>query len=198
MTAPNSSMSGSMASPRIPTRLVYCVDGTYCTPDGTHPRRQGNITNVYRFYTSVKRGRCIDNDKEFIQEKEYEPGVGSADDLGFSAKAKAGVSGKGYKDIVRRVYKRCCTLDDTDEVWLYGFSRGAYIVRAVAGLLHHIGALRSDEKGFDSVYRTALERYVRADNRSELGLGQVSRKCRRRSLWPPHIFVWWAHQHLLI
>ncbi|KAI4252200.1 MAG: hypothetical protein L6R42_008072, partial [Xanthoria sp. 1 TBL-2021] len=31
----------------------------------------------------------------------------------------------------------------------------------------------SDEKDFDSVYRTALKRYVRVDNRSELGLGQL-------------------------
>ncbi|KAL8775566.1 MAG: hypothetical protein Q9209_000062 [Squamulea sp. 1 TL-2023] len=162
-----------MASSRLPTRLIYCVDGTYCTPDGTHPQGRGNISNVYRIYASVKKGYCVNNDKkEFNQEKVYEPGLGSADDLNLLEKAKAGASGKGYKDIIRRVYKRCCTLDETDEVWLYGFSRGAYIVRAVAGLLHHIGALQSVEKDFDYVYPLALKRYVRADNRSELGLGQ--------------------------
>ncbi|KAL8783816.1 MAG: hypothetical protein Q9213_004362 [Squamulea squamosa] len=162
-----------MASSGLPTRLIYCVDGTYCTPDGTHPRGRGNISNVYRIYASVKKGYCVNDDKkEFNQEKVYEPGLGSADNLNLLEKAKAGASGKGYKEIIRRVYKKCCTLNDTDEVWLYGFSRGAYIVRAVAGLLHHIGALQSVEKDFDSVYPQALKRYVRADNRSELGLGQ--------------------------
>lgn len=188
-----------MAFSKIPTRLIYCVDGTYCTPDGTDPRRRGNTSNVYRMYASVKKGHCVDDDKkEFGQEKVYEHGIGSADNLNFLEKAKAGSSGKGYKDIIRRVYKRCCTLNDTDEVRLYGFSRGAYIVRAVAGLLHHIGTLQSDEKDFDSVYRTALKRYVRVDNRSELGLGQVSRKYWRLPSWPPPTFAWWTHEQLLI
>lgn len=169
-----------MASSGIPTRLIYCVDGTYCTPDGTDRRGHGNISNVYRIYASIKKGRCFDENtnKEFNQEKFYEHGIGSADDLNFFDKAKAGASGKGYKDIIRRVYKKCCTLEESDEVWLFGFSRGAYIVRAVAGLLHHIGALQS-EQDFDYVYPKALQQYVSTENRPELGLGQVSQKNSR-------------------
>ncbi|KAI4261684.1 MAG: hypothetical protein L6R42_003116, partial [Xanthoria sp. 1 TBL-2021] len=73
-------------------------------------------SNVYRMYASVKKGHCVDDDKkEFNQEKVYEHGIGSADNLNFLEKAKAGASGKGYKDIIRRIYKRCCTLNDTDE-----------------------------------------------------------------------------------
>ena len=47
-------------------------------------------------------------------------------------------------------------------------------MRAVAGLLHHIGALQSVERDFDNVYEKALKRYVSTDIRSDLGLGQVS------------------------
>ena len=167
-----------MASSRIPTRLVYCVDGTYCTPDGTDRGGHGNITNVYRIYASVKKEQCFDESTKtwFNQDKKYEPGIGSADEINFWEKAKAGVSGKGYKDIIRRVYKKCCTLESTDEVWLFGFSRGAYIVRAVAGLLHHIGVLQSVERDFDSVYDEVLKKYVKAENRSEVGTGQVSQE----------------------
>ena len=86
----------------------------------------------------------------------------------------SGAQGKGFKSIIRRVYKRCCSLQETDQVWLFGFSRGAYIVRAVAGLLHHIGALQSVERDFDNMYEKALKRYVSTDIRSDLGLGQVS------------------------
>jgi len=68
--------------------------------------------------------------------------------LNFFDEAKAGASGHGYKNIKRRVYKKCCTLEESDKIWLFGFSRGAFIVRAVAGLLHHIGALQSDEQDF--------------------------------------------------
>ncbi|KAL9032121.1 MAG: hypothetical protein Q9180_006687 [Flavoplaca navasiana] len=177
-----------MTSSSIPTRLIYCVDGTYCTPDGNHPRSQGNISNVYRIFASVQWGYCVDdNNQEFNQEKEYEPGIGSAEDLSKLEKAKAGASGKGYKDVIRQIYQRCCTLKETDEVWLYGFSRGAYIVRAVAGLLHHIGALQSDGKDFESVYRTALKRYVKADNREEIGLGQLHHFGSCQSRPPPRI-----------
>ena len=165
-----------MASSSIPTRLIYCVDGTYCNPDGNERPSHGNISNVYRIYASIKRGLCFDGgaNKMFNQEKIYEPGIGSADDLSLLEKVKAGASGKGYKEIIRRVYQKCCTLDKTDEVWLFGFSRGAFIVRAVAGLLHNIGALQADESVFESAYSKALRRYSKAGNRSDLGLGQVS------------------------
>ena len=82
----------AMASSRTPTRLIYCVDGTYCTPDGTNRQSHDNISNVYRVFASIKRGPCFDEDskEEFIQDKFYEEGVGSADDLSLFDKAKAG------------------------------------------------------------------------------------------------------------
>jgi len=104
--------------------------------------------------TRIKKGRFLHEEikKEFNQETFNESRIGSTDDLNFFDKAKAGASGQGYKFIIRRVYKKCCTLEESDEVWLFGFSRGAFIVRAVAGLLHHIGALQSDEQDFNNVY----------------------------------------------
>ena len=66
-------------------------------------------------------------------------------------------------------------MDAKDEIWLYGFSRGAYIVRAVAGLLHHIGSLKSaGGSQFEKEYSDALKVYSDLKNRSNLGLGQVS------------------------
>ena len=81
-----------MASSEIPTRLIYCVDGTYCNPDGTNRQIHDNISNIYRVYASIRRGRCFDeiSKEEFIQDKHYEEGVGSADDLSLFDKAKAG------------------------------------------------------------------------------------------------------------
>ena len=82
----------AMASSEIPTRLIFCVDGTYCNPDGASRQSHDNISNVYRVFASIKRGRCFDEDlkQEFIQDKFYEEGVGSADDLSLFDKAKAG------------------------------------------------------------------------------------------------------------
>ncbi|KAL8664470.1 MAG: hypothetical protein Q9202_003020 [Teloschistes flavicans] len=178
-----------MASSKIPTRLIYCVDGTYCTPDGTDRQGHGNTSNVYRIYASIKRGRCFDKhtNTEFNQEKFYEPGVGSADDLNFFDKVKAGATGKGYKPMIRAIYKKCCTLEESDEVWFFGFSRGAYIVRAVAGLLHHIGALQTVEQDFDHVYAKAVKEYVSTGNRRDLGLGQLHYFGSAQTKPPPQI-----------
>jgi GTP-binding protein EngB required for normal cell division len=43
-----------------------------------------------------------------------------------------------------------------DEVFFYGFGRGAYIVRAVAALLHYMG-MPKDKNAFEDVYSRGLE-----------------------------------------
>ena len=166
-----------MSTSDLPRRLICCVDGTYCTPDGPKGVGYGNITNTYRIFASVKEGRCYDDvtQQYYIQEKIYEEGIGSADDMRAWEKAIAGIRGEGFKNIIKKVYRRCCLLDDKDEVWLYGFSRGAYIVRAVAGLLYYIWALRSAESAeFDAEYSRALRIYEDAERRERCGPGQVA------------------------
>lgn len=165
-----------MASGNLPTRLVICIDGTYCAADGPDGKGHGNISNVYRIYASVKQGDCDDEATEqpFCQKKKYFSGIGSADEVGSFQRLKAGVRGVGSKDIIQKVYKECCKLDARDEVWLYGFSRGAYIARAVASLLHYIGALAStEEPQFEAEYSKALEVCGNSEKRSQIGPGQV-------------------------
>lgn len=78
----------------------------------------------------------------------------------------AGVYGNGYQDLIKQIYERCCELDNTSEVWLYGFSRGAYIARAVAGMLHFIGALKSAGRPeFGKEYKQALKMYGDSEKR---------------------------------
>jgi len=159
-----------------PVRLVICCDGTWCTEDGANGKGNGNITNVYRICASVKTGMVQDPSGRLIeQDKIYQPGVGSANDVGSWARTSAGVWGTGFGDTIRELYQKCCLLDEQDEVWLYGFSRGAYIVRAVAGLLHFVGCLKSasDTQTFTKEYKRTLEVYDSAAKRSKIGPGQV-------------------------
>lgn len=79
-----------------------------------------------------------------VQRKEYIEGIGSADDAVSFERSQAGAFGKGYLGHIKKVYELCCQLTgEDDEVWFFGFSRGAFVVRAVAGLLHHLKALSS-------------------------------------------------------
>ncbi|KAI0425236.1 hypothetical protein F5Y09DRAFT_335121 [Xylaria sp. FL1042] len=165
----------------IPTRLVVCVDGTWFNPDGGN-NKKGNITNVYRFYASVGKGELQDaSGKRYNQRKIYVSGIGSEDNIFALEKLYTGAFGLKCLEQIKNVYRECSRLTGpNDEVWLYGFSRGAYVVRAVAGLLHHLRALVSADivsdasKTFNKDYKEALEVYEELQKGSKLkGEGNV-------------------------
>lgn len=148
---------------RLPQRLIICVDGTWCKADGSGEGHD-KLTNVFQIFMSTKEGECYDpvSRRTFWQSRIYKRGIGAADDIVSLDRWMAGISGAGFQDYIRECYRRCCELlGPTDEVWLYGFSRGAYVVRAVAGLLHHITAIKktSNENEFNKIYKKALEVY---------------------------------------
>lgn len=74
-------------------RQIICVDGTWCKPDGARVKGEGNITNTYRVYASIKTGLVSDpiTGKTFVQEKHYESGLGSAYPAGTWLRTKAGI-----------------------------------------------------------------------------------------------------------
>jgi uncharacterized protein (DUF2235 family) len=164
-----------MTQSNLPVRLIICVDGTWCTPDGPYGNtRNHNNSNVFRIYSSIKEGVCKDSQgQSFIQRREYIQGIGSKDYLSWLARYKAGIYGRECFKQIRDAYKLCCELPshDKNEVWLYGFSRGAFVVRAVAGLLHQLGVLRSTHSPrFEEDFQTALRRYKDIQAGPETGL----------------------------
>lgn len=66
-------------------------------------------------------------------------------------------------------------------MWLYGFSRGAYVVRAVAGLLHYIRVLTSADEA-DAVFnkddKAAVKVYSAMHRTGTLGDNQVHTICQ--------------------
>jgi uncharacterized protein (DUF2235 family) len=67
--------------------------GTWCNPDGPN-KTQGNITNIYRIYACIRKGEVQDGNRRVIQEKHYEPGIGSADGLDAVNRLRSGIFGK--------------------------------------------------------------------------------------------------------
>lgn len=123
----------------LPTRLVICVDGT------TNSVSSSSIeTNIRRIRSSLQQGAVTDSitGNSFNQVVIYLPGIGSARDL-LSRDRLTGALSYGYLKQIQDVYDRCSRLSPQDEVWLFGFSGGAFVVRAVAGLLHNFGAITS-------------------------------------------------------
>jgi uncharacterized protein (DUF2235 family) len=118
-------------------RLIVLYDGTWNTL--TNP---DEVTNVVRVGQSVKP---VDKDG-IAQVVYYNAGVGSG---GFFDRLLGGVFGAGVKDNVKRGltflsfnWNSGETPDDApDEIYIFGFSRGAYTARALAGVIGAIGGI---------------------------------------------------------
>jgi uncharacterized protein (DUF2235 family) len=108
-------------------RIVICADGTWNDPEGEH------ATNVLR----MARAICPEDDQGVQQVVFYDWGVGSYHD-----KVLGGTSGLGMEKNVQDGYRFIVqNYDPGDEIFLFGFSRGAYTVRALAGMLNKCGIL---------------------------------------------------------
>lgn len=152
----------------IPNRLVICVDGA--------PYSSGVQTNIHRIYAGIKLGKVTNENSGtlFSQIPRYFPSLGSADDL---VSLPTSIQGQSHVQQIQEVYESCCRLTGSeDEVWMFGFSRGAYVVRAVAGLLHNFGALLSaGSPEFGRDFKKMVKGLERIQGkRSSLALSPVS------------------------
>lgn len=130
-------------------RIVICCDGT-----GNEYRATRN-TNVVKLY------RALTKDDPGYQVVYYDPGVGTKETAGsqtfllkFLTKLLGLAFGYGMSENITDAYRYLMnTYEEGDQVFLFGFSRGAYTVRALAGMLKMCGLLR---KGSDNLVPYAL------------------------------------------
>ena len=109
-------------------RLIVCCDGTWNTPD-QKDRGVMRPTNV------VKLARWVmPQDRSGVAQRvHYDQGVGTGD---IVDRAFGGMFGVGLGHNVREAYEFLSrNYDEGDQVFLYGFSRGAYTVRRVVGMI---------------------------------------------------------------
>ncbi|KAL9616599.1 MAG: hypothetical protein Q9160_008544 [Pyrenula sp. 1 TL-2023] len=126
-----------MTSPTQPKkRLVICCDGTWNNSVST----DSTLTNVSRL------SRCVQDvaDDGVAQIVYYHAGIGSG--TSRLSNSVDGATGRGISFNVRNVYTFICLnfSHPDDEIYLVGFSRGAYTVRCVASFISSIGLLTKD------------------------------------------------------
>lgn len=140
------------ARPRM--RLILCLDGTWNTANGKE------ITNIVRLRDMLQPG--VTNG--VAQRIYYDEGVGT---LGGLDKVLGGGMGKGLDINVRQAYKNLSHFyEPGDEIYIFGFSRGAFTARSLAGYIGASGLLlrdnctRENEEATWLHYRTdAKDRY---------------------------------------
>ena len=107
--------------------ILICIDGTWNTPK--------DRSNVYKFYSAAEESEG--------QVKFYFEGLGTR----WYNALPGGLFGFGIRRQILRAYSAIIdTFSPGDELMLVGFSRGAYAVRALSGLLYFCGVLKRDHK----------------------------------------------------
>src|SRR5262245_35084912 len=148
-------------------RIVICSDGTGNTAI------KGRGTNVFKVFEAVDlEGHRFDPSKT-PQIAIYDDGVGTQNFKPL--KIIAGATGWGLSRNVKHLYKELSRVyDPHDEIYMFGFSRGAFTVRTLAGLIASCGLIdqtKLPRKTFAGLEKTVDKAY------------SAYRKCYRPLLW---------------
>jgi uncharacterized protein (DUF2235 family) len=109
-------------------KIILCADGTWNTPHG--PAAQLDDTNVRKLYELV-----LDSPSQL---KYYDSGVGT-DGTPFEH-FFGGSMGAGLFEKIQDGYEFLSYVwDPGDEIYIFGFSRGAYTARSLGGMIASFG-----------------------------------------------------------
>jgi len=178
--------------------IVVCSDGTGNTAI------KGRGTNVFKMFEATDLNGHRTDPTLVPQVALYDDGVGTED---FKpVRIFAGATGYGLGRNVKQLYKELVRIHDpSDHIFLFGFSRGAFTVRTLAGLIATCGILdvarfptrAALEAAVDRAYsvyrqryRTALGRLVRGDPDPTVIERFKKECCRERPVTIRFIGVW--------
>jgi len=134
---------------RARKRLVLCCDGTWNRPDKEH------VTNIEKIARTVETDlRRTDGVQQLVL---YLSGVGAGS---YAVdRILGGAFGFGLFANVRSAYRfLALNYDPGDEIFVFGFSRGAYTARSVVGMVGRVGLLSREALVADKLGE-AVERY---------------------------------------
>ena len=124
-------------------RIITCSDGTWNKPEDKD-RGVPVKTNVAKMFNNICAiGKDLRTQADVKQLKAYDTGVGT----GYSLidKITGGVTGAGIDKNIKDMYSFICmNYVKEDEIYLFGFSRGAYTARSLAGFIRNCGLLRPE------------------------------------------------------
>ncbi len=138
-------MTRDLAPTRPGKRLALCFDGTWNVP--------ADNTNVWRLSQVL-----ADHGEDGVpQEQFYDEGVGTR----WYDRLSGGAFGAGLSENVRNGYHWLMDrYNPGDEIFLFGFSRGAFTARSLAGVIARCGLLKPDAP---MTFLQLYERYQKGD-----------------------------------
>jgi uncharacterized protein (DUF2235 family) len=130
--------------------IIICSDGT------GNSAFKARGTNVFKLYEAVDMRGHEDDPSLLRQIPIYDDGVGTQ---GFTPlRALSGATGLGVNRNLRQLYAELVQCyEPGDRLYLFGFSRGAYTVRALAGLIGECGILDKNRVGSHAELKERVE-----------------------------------------
>jgi len=119
-------------------RIITCSDGTWDKPGNTDHGKTVR-SNVQKIFQVIAK-----SDGDIKQIKHYDDGVGATGPLW--KRVINGATGDGLDANIIDAYKFIVwNYEPGDELFLFGFSRGAYTARSLAGLIRNCGILKNQD-----------------------------------------------------
>jgi len=142
-------------------RLIICCDGTWNGLPGSYP------TNVKQIYDAI----LPQSPDGITQQRYYDPGLGTGGGLD---KWFGGAFGWGIDQNIQDAYRFLMQrYAPGDEVYLFGFSRGAYTVRSLAGMVYCSGLLPADDDTLiDPAYALYRDRTIKPSSPAAVSFRQ--------------------------
>src|SRR3954462_12120429 len=136
--------------------IVFCADGTWNHPSDPETDDSAHPSNVFKLFVKLEgkddpgstrlaneQEKTSQEDGGVVQVAKYLHGVGDSNN--FLVRVLGGGFGEGLITRIVRGYTFVSrNYEPGDKIFLIGFSRGAYIVRALAGLISAKGLLPPD------------------------------------------------------
>lgn len=124
-----------MSTQPIPKRIIICCDGTW---QSAVSGKKGSPSNISRLCRSLERVGIDSEGKAWQQIVWYDSGVGTTS--GVIGRMAEGAVGGGLEGNVIEAYNFVVlNYVPGDQIFCFGFSRGAYTARTIAGLISDIG-----------------------------------------------------------
>jgi uncharacterized protein (DUF2235 family) len=159
----------------MPQKIVLCADGTWNKPN-QKDEGVASPTNVVKIMAGVGALDAEGNPQKAF----YDKGVGTG---GFWDKILGGAFGHGLSQNIIDLYTRLVEMHEPgDDIYIFGFSRGAYTARSLAGLIRNSGILHREhahrvKEAFD-LYRSRDEKSKPSGEAAELFRKQYSKETR--------------------
>ena len=141
----------------VPKNIVICCDGT-----GNEIK--ADLSNVLKLFRVLKK-----TEPQLVY---YDPGIGtlSSSDGWSRLKQKTRLvfglaTGQGLDNNILDAYRFLIdNYQEGDQIYLFGFSRGAYTIRALGGLLNLIGLLEPQQENLCGYGLTAYKKAAEQDD----------------------------------